>query len=354
MGGLPGGRPYCLRFTRMSLNYVLRRLGTFLLTIWFAATLNFVVPKLMLHARGSIRPNQSVATWLTALESDSEAVRHSAALREFREQFGFDQNLGIQYLRYLWATTRFQFGYSLAFLPATVMNVICVSLPYTLGLMLVATIVSFGLGLLGGGLILWRGTPRTAKIVMSFGMAMAPIPYYLVALILLYVLAYTLRLFPIGGAVSIGRIAPFDASYVVDLVYHAALPALSIVLCSTGQWALGMRGTMATVLGEDYLMLAEAKGLKQRWIFLHYAMRNAMLPQVTNLATSLGTLVAGAVLVETIFAYPGMGRLLYRSIANVDITLIQGITYILVLVTAMGTLTIDLVYPLLDPRISSG
>ncbi|MGC9348052.1 MAG: ABC transporter permease [Anaerolineae bacterium] len=338
----------------MSGRYILGRIGVFLLTVWLAATLNFAVPRLTLQLQGLIRPSQSVEIWLAALEGESEAVQRSPALRDFQQRFGFDQDLATQYIRYLWATARFQFGYSLALFPAKVMDVIRIALPYTLGLMVVATALSFTLGLLGGGLFMWRGTPRLFRALMSLSMAMAPIPYYLMALILLYVLAYQLDLFPIGGARAIGSIPSFDVQHIMDILYHGTLPALSIVLCSIGRWALRTRGSMVSVLGEDYLTLAEAKGLKRRWIFLNYAMRNAMLPQLTNLAISLRSVASGAVLVEMIFAYPGMGRLLYRSIVNVDITLTQGITYILVLTTAAGTLIIDLIYPRFDPRITYG
>jgi peptide/nickel transport system permease protein len=151
----------------------------------------------------------------------------------------------------------------------------------------------------------------------------------------------------------VGRVTSgFDLRHVWDLIYHSILPALSIIIAGIGGWALGMRGMMVTVLGEDYLTLAEAKGLRDRHIFLRYALRNAMLPQFTGLAISLGFIVSGATIVEYLFSYPGMGYQLYRSITSNDYPVIQGITFFLVLAVATAIFVIDLLYPWLDPRIT--
>jgi len=142
--------------------------------------------------------------------------------------------------------------------------------------------------------------------------------------------------------------------FVINVLYHAILPALSIILASVGFWMLGMRGMMVTNMGEDYMLLADAKGLKSTRIFFRYAMRNAMLPQFTGLALNFGQIVSGAVLVEVIFSYPGMGWILWNAIKNTDYFLIQGIVYVLVLSVALAMLLVDLTYPLIDPRIGYG
>lgn len=151
----------------------------------------------------------------------------------------------------------------------------------------------------------------------------------------------------VGGAGAKGRV-----SYILDIIYHSTLPALSIIIAGVGGWVLGMRGMMVTILGEDYLTLAEAKGLKDRRIFLRYAMRNAILPQFTALAISLGYVVSGATIVELIFSYPGMGLRLFQAINGNDFPVIQGITFFLVVSIAVAIFVIDLIYPLLDPRIT--
>lgn len=337
----------------MTIAYMVKRIGVFFLTVWITATLNFMLPRLAVT--GGWLPSAPVQAVLGTMQEQGATVENSAALIEsFRRRFGVDQPFLVQYVKYLWAMAHFDLGYSLAYFPATVMDIIKTAMPYTIGLLSISTLLAFSLGIPAGALLVWRGTPRVARIVIPLFMALAPIPYYLLAMILMFVLVFGLHVFPFGGTTSIGRVTieGFDPEHILDLIYHSTLPALSIIISNIGGWALGMRGMMATVLGEDYLTLAEAKGLKERRIFLHYAIRNAMLPQFTALAISLGNILSGAVLVELIFAYPGMGYLLYKSIVNLDYTLMQGITFILVLSVATAILIIDLLYPKLDPRIT--
>ena len=331
----------------MTIKYVLTRLGIFLLTIWVTATINFVVPRLA--------PGDPIQSIVGRMQRQGAQVEDSAKIVEaYRKMFGLDQPVMVQYVRYLGAMSRLQMGYSLSYFPSTVMDIIRTAIPYTLGLLSVTTLVTFALGILVGALLAWRGTPRLLRAIIPFFLALAPIPYYLLALILLFVFSFGLNWFPPTGIVSIGRVPMpgWDWGYMLDILYHSILPALSIILSGVGGWALGMRGMMITVLGEDYLALAYAKGLPDRRIFLRYALRNAMLPQFTGLAISLGFIVSGAMLVEVIFAYPGVGFQLFNSISNADYTVMQGITFILVVSVALAILVIDLVYPKLDPRIS--
>jgi peptide/nickel transport system permease protein len=159
-------------------------------------------------------------------------------------------------------------------------------------------------------------------------------------------------LFPTSGGYGRDLTLGWNLPFALSVAQHAILPALSIVIASMGYWALGMRGMMITNAGEDYIVLGRAKGLSPARLFLRYAVRNAVLPQVTGLALTLGSIVGGATLVEYLFAYPGMGYLLYQGIVTNDFALIQGIVFILILTTATAVLIIDLVYPLIDPRIS--
>jgi peptide/nickel transport system permease protein len=141
-------------------------------------------------------------------------------------------------------------------------------------------------------------------------------------------------------------------AFILDVVWHSILPALSIILVSTGGWALGMRSMMIMTQGEDYVVFADAMGLKDRTIFTHYAVRNALLPQVTALALALGTIVSGAVLVEVIFGYPGIGTMLYQAIRGSDYYLVQGIVFVVIVSIGLTTFILDIIYPLLDPRIT--
>lgn len=330
----------------MTIQYVLRRFGIFLLIIWTTATINFVVPRMA--------PGDPVQAILGRMQEQGATVENSAVLiNAFRERFGLDDPVYLQYLKYLWAMVRFDLGYSLAHFPATVTDIIKTAMPYTIGLLTFTTFVTFTFGILAGALLVWRTTPGVAKAVISIFMILAPIPYYLLAMVFIFFFSFTLGIFPHSGITSVGRVSTgFTVSHVLDILYHSTLPALSIIVAGIGGWALGMRGMMVTVLGEDYLTLAEAKGLRDRRIFLRYALRNAMLPQFTGLAISLGFIVSGATLVEFIFSYPGMGYQLYQAITSSDFPVIQGITFFLVLAVATAIFVIDLIYPILDPRIT--
>lgn len=183
-------------------------------------------------------------------------------------------------------------------------------------------------------------------------LALDAIPFFLLGLILMYLLAFTFPIFPSAGGYTIATLPAFTLEFILDALKHAALPALAIILVSTGGWALGMRAMMVTTQGDDYVVFADAKGLKARTIFLRYAVRNALLPQTTALALALGRVVSGGVLVEVIFGYPGIGNVLFSAIRASDYFLIQGIVFIVIVSLGIATLVLDLIYPLLDPRIT--
>jgi len=187
--------------------------------------------------------------------------------------------------------------------------------------------------------------------MLSPFLLISSLPYYLFGLLLVYIFAFKLKFFPIGGGSQYGTLPSFTLSYILDVLHHSILPAASIVLTGLGGWALGMRGMMITTLGEDYIILAQARGLPSRRIFLCYAMRNALLPQTTGLALSAGTIVSGSLVVEAIFRYPGIGSVLFQAIASFDYFTIYGVVFFIILTIAVATLIIDLTYPLLDPRI---
>jgi peptide/nickel transport system permease protein len=272
-------------------------------------------------------------------------------VKAYRAEFGLDQPLFVQYLRYLWNMVRFDFNYSLAQYPTKVLDLIGMALPWTISLLSVSTILAFTLGSLAGGLLGWPKTPKAFAYLLSPFLLMSSVPYFLIGLLLIYVFAFQLKIFPIGGGSQYGQLPSLTLPYILDLLYHSILPAASIVVAGLGGWALGMRGMMITTLGEDYIILAQARGLSSRRIFFGYAMRNALLPQTTSLALSAGTIVSGSLLVEAIFRYPGIGSLLFRAISGFDYFTIYGVVFFIILAIALATLIIDLLYPLLDPRI---
>lgn len=329
----------------MTIGYLVRRIGAFFLVVWVAATINFIIPR--------FAPGDPIGAMLSRMAQQGASVAGSAEIiARYRAEFGLDEPLVVQYAKYLWALAHLDLGISLANFPASVGEVIGRALPWTVGLLATATVLSFFAGNLLGALLAWPGAPRWAKMAAGPMLLFAAVPYYLLAILLLFVFAFATGWFPVGGVSSIGSAVSLDPAGLLDIAYHSVLPAASIVLAATGGWMLGMRAMMIGVLGSDYLTLAEAKGLRPGRIFVWYAMRNAILPQVTGLALYLGTAVSGAVLVEVIFSYPGIGLLLFQAIQNADYTLIQGITFVLVVSVSLGILVLDLVYPFVDPRIT--
>jgi len=326
-------------------NYVLKRVGMWFLTIWLGTTIIFLIPRLA--------PGDPVAGVISRMTAQSGYVENSAQLIEaWRARFGLDQPLPVQYLRYVTNSLRFDLGYSLASFPSRVEDMVFQALPWTVGLLLVATLISFIVGNTIGALMAWERTPGAIRNLLPVSLTFTSIPFFMLGILLIYIFAFGLRWLPASGSVGRGLTQGFNWPYMSSIAYHAILPATAIVVASMGFWALGMRGMMITTAGEDYMILAEAKGLRPSRIFWLYGVRNSILPQVTALALSLGGIVGGAVLVEYIFAYPGVGYLLYQGIVTSDYTLIQGIVFMLVFTTATLVLILDLTYPLIDPRIT--
>jgi peptide/nickel transport system permease protein len=226
------------------------------------------------------------------------------------------------------------------------------ALPWTIGLLATTTVLAFSIGTLLGALMGWPRASTFARNILPSFLVLGAIPPYLIALTLIYFIAFRMQLLPIGGGYGIGTIPNFSTSFMVEVVKHSLLPAISIIVASAGGWAIGMRGMMVTVQGEDYMTFGEAKGLKDWRLFYRYGVRNAMLPQVTGLALAFSYIVSGAVLVELVFGYPGIGTLLARSIRQLDYFMIYGIVFIIVVAIAMAMFIMDMIYPLLDPRIT--
>jgi peptide/nickel transport system permease protein len=233
-----------------------------------------------------------------------------------------------------------------------VWDIIGPAIGWSISLIGVSVIITFALGVTIGALLAWKGTPQLVKALLPMTMVGGVLPYYLLAILLLYVFAFTTKLLPMKGAVDSGLVKGLNWPFIQSAIEHAILPALSIILTSVGGWALTMRSLMVNTIGEDYMLLAEAKGLRRGRILWWYAVRNAIPPQLAHLAIALGYVVSGAILVEIVFSYPGLGYQLYQSIINSDYTVIQGITFILALSVGLSVLIIDLIYPRLDPRVT--
>jgi len=280
-------------------------------------------------------------------------VENSAAIiAAWRARFGLDEPIFQQYLHYLVNLLRGDLGYSLSFFPATVSELIGRALPWTIVLLTIATVISFLLGTTIGALMGWRPTPGWLKNVLPATLIFTSIPAFMLGILLIYLFGFTLNWFPVSGGYSRDVQPGMTPEFIFSAIQHSILPALSIIIVSMGFVALGMLGMMITVDSEDYLVLAKIKGLSSSWIFWRYAVRNSILPQITAFALGLGSIVAGATIVETIFGYPGMGHLMFEAIRSQDYSLIGGIGFLLIATTAVAVLVLDLTYPLIDPRIT--
>jgi len=326
---------------------IVKRLGLMLLVIWLAASINFLLPRLTDRDPIEERLAQALG------ESGGSAIGIEAMVTEYQAKFGTDQPLWRQYLYMLGDTVRLDLGTSINYFPDPVMDHVLRALPWSIGLLGTATLISFAVGTFLGALTIWRQSSSWLARIVPLFMVLAAIPFYLVGLILVYVFVLLLGWFPPARGYSVGLELQWSLPVVQDVIYHAILPALSIVLAAIGIWALSMRGMMVTIKGEDYMNFARAKGLSDKRMFWRYAVRNAMTPQVTTLVLAFGNIVGGAILVERVFVYPGIGTLLFNAVLLVDYFLIFGCVIILILTVAVSLMLLDLLYPLLDPRIGN-
>jgi len=329
---------------RIPRDYLINRIVTLVLTVLIAATIIWIIPRLS--------PVDPAEIALGRMAAGAGSVANSEEiLAQLRANMGIDQPLFIQYLKYISGALVFDFGLSTAAFPTPVSKLILNALPWTMGLMILSLLITFFIGNLLGALMVWDRSPKLVKVAIPAAMVFTSIPPILSGLLLMWIFAAKLQWFPLTGAYSIFVEPGWTWEFVTSVLHHGFLPALSIVVVTFGFWALGMRGLMITVQGEDYVKLAEAKGLRPRYILYRYMIRNAILPQITAFALKIGLLIAGQVLVERIFAYNGMGKLLYDAILNQDFPVIQGVSYVIILITALSVFLVDLLYPFIDPRI---
>jgi len=328
-------------------SYIFNRLLTFFLTVVIAATVIWIIPRLS--------PVDPAEAMLGRMASGAGFVENAdQILIDLRQRFGLDEPLWKQYLVYLKNLLVFDFGVSVANFPTPVSQMLAAALPWTLGLMIFSVIIAFIIGNAAGAFMAWQETPRIWKVAIPAAMIFTSIPPILSGLLLMWLFSAQLGWFPLTGSYGLFVTPGWNWEFIFSVIEHGTLPALSIVIVTFGFWALGMRGLMTTVQGEDYVQLAKAKGLRPRYILYRYMIRNAILPQVTAFALKIGLLVTGQILVERIFSYNGMGKLIYDAILNQDFAVIQGASYIVILMTAASVLIVDLLYPLIDPRIRHG
>ena len=326
--------------------YVLPRIGQYLMVVFIGVTVTFIIPRLSPSDPVQAQINRQMTAGVNYTKEQLEDFRASLTTL-----YGLEGSSWSQYWEFWQRLFKGDLGRSLSSFPTPVMTLIRRSLPWTLGLLLSATIISWILGNLLGGLASYYPKNKILGSIDVLSQAVRPIPYYILALLLIVLFAYIWPVFPIRGAYPMGTRPSMTLRFAITVLYHSVLPALSLVVGGMGSWFIGMKALASNIISEDYVVYAEAAGLKERKILFDYVMRNAMLPQVTGLALSLGLIFNGSLILEVIFSYPGLGLLAYQAILNTDYTLILGITLFSILGVSTAALFLDLIYPLFDPRV---
>lgn len=326
--------------------YVLKRTLNYLIILFVSLTLFFFVLRLI--------PGDPIQRKLELLVQRYQVHRDVSLtmVERYRETLALDKDLLTQYIHWLKESVlKFSFGPSVLNFPSPAETLIMRALPWSIGLLSVAALLSWAIGIVTGTLAGWRSGGKVDAVILNYALFVSQIPFYLLAIVLLLVFGYALALFPIRGAYSLTLTPGLTLEFIGNVIYHALLPALSIILVDSCGWIISSRSLTVSIIGEDYLLLAEAKGLRKVRILLRYILRNTLLPQVTGLAMALGGTVSGFFLIEWIFGYPGVGQLFVTAVQILDYNLIQGITLVSITAVLVANLIIDLIYPLIDPRI---
>jgi peptide/nickel transport system permease protein len=322
------------------LRYIGRKLGFYLVAAWIAVTVNFFLPRLIPGDPVQVIINKQQQAG-TVPPGEADALRRLLGLSS--------GGLLGQYGGYLNALVHLRFGLSITVFPTPVVDLVRQAIFWTLILVGIATVLSFGLGIVLGTLTGWKRGSRLDAIVPSTTLLTA-VPYFWLALLLVYLFANTWQIFPAQGGYDPALDVGWNGAFIGSAIRHSLLPALTLVIASIGGWLLGMRNMMVATLAEDYVVAAEAKGLGSARVMVKYAARNAVLPSVSGFAVSIGFVVTGQIVMEQVFNYPGIGNLLFTAVQNEDYPLMQGIFLAISFAVLGANLIVDLLYGFLDPR----
>ncbi len=322
------------------MRFLVRRVGFLLVTLWAALTVNFFIPRLMPG-----NPAEAILAQFHGRLNPSALKAIEVALG-----IGGHQNLFTSYVDYLRNTLTGNFGISFSQGNVSVASLISRALPWSLGLVGISTIIGFVFGTVIGAVVAWRRGGTMDNVLPPTFIIVSAFPYFWVGLLSIWLFSLTLNWFPTLGGYTATSTLSWSWSSFTDILSHAVLPAFTIVITSVGGWILTMRNNMITVVAEDYVKMARAKGLTPRRILWQYAGRNALLPNLTGFAMSLGFVISGAILVEYVFNYPGVGFLLLQAVNNEDYPLMQALFFLIAVVVIVAIFISDIATALLDPR----
>ncbi|MGC9014323.1 MAG: ABC transporter permease [Thermoproteota archaeon] len=327
-------------------SWILTRIMWYLLTLWGGVTVAFMTFRLV--------PGNPIGAYVTQLMQQGvyeiNPIEAEKLINEYKKQFGLEGDLLTQYISYFKEVIlHHNLGISLLSFPTPVQVLILRALPWTIILLTETTILSWLLGNILGVVVGWKRDTKIDLIMTPLALFFSQIPYYILAVVLILSYVYITGTLPPMGAYSSSP--EVSLTFLFDVASHAVLPSLSLILAGSCGWLISMRSLSISILGEDYLMFAQAKGLKKGRLISRYLLRNALLPQVTALAIALGSVVNGAYLVEYIFNYPGMGRLFITALGRLDYNTIQGCVMLTIFSVLTAILIIDLIYPFIDPRV---
>jgi peptide/nickel transport system permease protein len=326
--------------------YLVRRLIQFVLIVFIANSLTFIIPRLV--------PGDPISEFLSNQQLLNPNPEFDTWVQDYKSKFGVDKPLWQQYANFWIGVFKGDFGYSIISFPETVWHKLSVALPWTIGLVLVGTLLAFLVGTTLGALLGWPDAPQFFQYLVPILMVIGGIPFWLFSFVVVWVFAVELQLLPAAGGIDMLEVLIAGGTlkaYVLNVVQHAILPISVFVLFGIGGWGLSMRANLIMTLGEDYIVYAQAKGLPERRVFLRYGVRNALLPVVTGLAMAIGGIIGGSTILEHAFSYPGIGQVISNAIAQRDYFVISGAAFFMILSSATAMLAIDFLYPLIDPRV---
>ncbi len=318
------------------------KLLEYALTIWIIITLNFLLPRFL--------PGDPFLLLSSDSPDNEEIIMTQEQQDYYKSYYGLDKSLGEQYVTYLGQLLHGDLGFSIYY-KVPVSELITGRLGWTIFIVISAMVISTAIGGLLGSISAWYRDHWLDKALYFQLILISEIPVFLIGLMILIVFSAWLRLFPLSGAMSHFKEYSSWWEQLADILSHAFLPILVLAISQLGGMYLLVRNSMTTVLSKDYLITARAKGLTEKRVLFHHALRNALLPVITRIFLSLGGLVGGAILVENVFAYPGLGRLMRECIRVQDYQVVQGIFLVVTLLVLLANFIADQVYKQLDPRV---